>query len=140
MNYLIDTNVISEFRKAKRADANVLRWIEATLPEEHYTSVLVIGEIRHGIELMRRRDVPQAQAMELWLSGMVARYAGRILPIDQHVADAWGRLGVPDPVPEIDGLLAATALVHDMTMVSRDNALLSLHELRSINPFEPNRG
>lgn len=140
MKYLIDTNVISEFRKAKRADPNVLRWIEATLPEEHYTSVLVIGEIRHGIELMRRRDAPQAQAMELWLSGMVARYAGRILPIDQRVADAWGRLGAPDPVPEIDGLLAATALVHDMTMVSRDNALLSLRELRSINPFEPNRG
>ena len=136
MNYLIDTNVISEFRKTRRANPNVLRWIEATLPSEHYTSVLVIGEIRHGIELMRRRDAPQAQAMEQWMHGMIAKYSGRILPVDQRIADAWGHLGVPD----IDGLLAATALVHDLTLVSRDNALLSLPVLRSINPFEPNRG
>lgn len=140
MNYLIDTNVISEFRKVRRANPNVLRWIEATLPEQHFTSVLVIGEIRHGIELMRRRDVPQAQAMEQWMDGMIAKYAGRILPVDQRIANAWGYLGVPDPVPDIDGLLAATALLHDLTLVSRDNALLSLRELRSVNPFEPNRG
>ena len=140
MKYLIDTNVISEFRKNQRANANVLRWIKATLPEEHYTSVLVIGEIRHGIELMRRRDAPQAQAMEHWMDGMIAKYAGRILPVDQRIADAWGRLGVPDPVPDIDGILAATALVHDLTLVSRGNALLSMRELRSINPFELHRG
>ena len=135
MTYLIDTNVISEFRKEHRSDPNVLRWIGATLPEEHHTSVLVIGEIRHGVELMRRRDPRQAEAMERWLAGMVAKYHGRILPIDDRVADAWGRLGIPDPVPDIDGLLAATALVHGLTLVTRDTALLSIGAIRAVNPF-----
>ena len=137
MTYLIDTNVISEFRKEHRAHPNVLRWIGATLPAEHHTSVLVIGEIRHGVELMRRRDPRQAEAMELWMAGMIAKYGDRILPVDQRVADAWGRLGVPDPLPDIDGILAATALVHDLTLVSRNEALLSLRSVRSINPFKP---
>ena len=137
MSYLIDTNVISEFRKKRRADSNVLRWVDSTLPSEHFTSVLVIGEIRHGIELLRRRDNRQALAMEDWMNGMIARYDGRILTVDRRVADAWGRLGIPDPVPEIDGILAATAMVHGLTLVSRDNALLSLRSVRCINPFEP---
>ncbi len=136
MSYLIDTNVVSEFRKERRADPNVLRWIDATLPSEHFTSVLVIGEIRHGIELMRRKDRQQAESMEAWLQGMIAKYGGRILPVDQRIADLWGRLGIPDPVPDIDGLLAATALAHGLTLVSRDKALLSLTALRTINPFE----
>lgn len=137
MNYLIDTNVISEFRKKRRANPHVLDWIDATLPEEHFTSVLVIGEIRRGVERIRRRDPGQAQTIEEWLFGMIARYEGRILPVDRNIAEAWGRLGWPDPVPDVDGLLAATALVHDLTLVSRDNALLTLDAIRSINPFEP---
>ena len=137
MSYLIDTNVISEFRKKRRADSNVLRWVDSTLPSEHFTSVLVIGEIRHGIELLRRRDNRQALATEDWMNGMIARYDGRILAVDQRVADAWGRLGIPGPVPEVDGILAATAMVHGLTLVSRDNALLSLRSVRCINPFEP---
>ena len=135
MSYLIDTNVILEFRKEHHADPRVLRWIGATLPSEHHTSVLVIGEIRHGVELLRRRDPQQAHVIERWMNGMIVKYSSRILPVDGRVADAWGRLGIPDPVPDIDGLLAATALVHGLTLVTRYAALLSMGGVRAINPF-----
>ena len=138
MSFLIDTNVISEFRKKRRADSNVIRWMESTLSSEHFTSVLVIGEIRRGIALKRRYDMEQAQVTERWLNDLINHYSGRILPIDQSVAETWGELGVPDPLPVIDSLLAATALVHGLVLVTRDEALLAVKEIRSVNPFNPN--
>lgn len=135
VNYLIDTNVISEFRKEHRAHPAVLRWIGRTAPEEHHTSVLVLGELRHGIELVRRHDERQAGALERWLSGMIAKYQGRVLPVSAAIADYWGRLGIPDPIPEVDGLLAATAIVHDLTLVTRDQALLGIKGVKAVNPF-----
>ena len=134
MTYLFDTNVVSEFRK-QRAHPNVQRWIDSTRPEQHHTSVLVIGELRHGIELKRRYDPLQARHMDIWLEAMISRLSGRIFPVTQRIAETWGHLGIPDPLLDVDAILAATALVHGLTLVTRDEALLSLKAIRAINPF-----
>lgn len=120
MSWLVDTNVISELRKGDRANAGVRAWFAAARPDELYTSVLVLGEIRRGVESVRRRDATAAEALEHWLGRLADGFADRILLVDATVADRWGALNVPDPVPTVDGLLAATALVHDLTLVTRN--------------------
>ena len=135
MRFLLDTNVISELRKGLRADAGVLKWSLDTNPQAQYTSVLVIGELRQGVELKRRRDAEQSAALERWLERSILSFEGRILVVDQQVAVAWGHMGIPDPVPEIDGLIAATAMFHDLTVVTRDKNILALSDVKSINPF-----
>jgi toxin FitB len=136
LRFLLDTNVISELRKGARASRGVVKWAASTEPAAQHTSVLVIGELRHSVELRRRSDVTQAAVLEAWLEHAVRSFGGRIFPVDAEIADAWGRLGVPDPLPDIDGLLAATALVHNLTIVTRDKALLGLKVIRTIDPFE----
>ncbi len=120
MSWLVDTNILSELRKGTRADAGTRAWFDAARAEELYTSVLVVGEIRRGIELLRRRDPAGADVLDGWLRRLVDDFGDRVLPVDAAVADRWGRLNVPDPVPTVDGLLAATALVHNMTLVTRN--------------------
>src|ERR1019366_9379157 len=117
---LLDTNVLSELRKEQRCDAGVRRWFQETAEEELFISVVVLGEIRHGIERIRLRDPSQARALEKWLLWIATEFADRLLPVDEKVADQWGRLGLRQPVPTIDAFLAATALVHVLTVVSRD--------------------
>ena len=107
MTWLVDTNVISELRKGPRADAGVALWM-SDRSDEAFLSALTIGEIRRGIELRRRRDPTAAQHLEFWLLGLLQHFESKILPIDHHVAEVWGRLGVPDPIPVADGLIAAT--------------------------------
>ena len=135
MSYLLDTNVISELRKRERGHPSVIRWAASVDPVSLFTSVLVIGEIRRGIELKRRTDTAQAIALEVWFDRMRLSLAGRIIAVDERIADAWGRLGVPDAVPAVDGLLAATALVHDLTVVSRNVSDLRRTTARVLNPF-----
>lgn len=120
MRYLLDTNIISETRKGPAANRGVAEWLVRTTASALWTSVLVVGELRRGVESLRRRDPGAAAALDRWLSDQRATQAGRILPVDEAVCEAWGRLGVPDPVPVVDGLLAATALVHGMTLVTRN--------------------
>ena len=84
--------------------------------QDLYTSVLVVGEIRRGIELLRRRDPTAAATLDQWLRRLSETYGERILPIDRRVAECWGALNVPDPVPAVDGLLAATAMEHELTL------------------------
>jgi hypothetical protein len=120
VSWLLDTNVISEFRKGDRAHPGIRAWFADAEEGSLYTSVLVIGELRRGIESLRRRDVPSALALGLWLSSITEGFADRILPVDQAVAEQWGRLNVPDPVPTVDGLVAATAIVHGLTLVTRN--------------------
>lgn len=136
MRFLLDTNVIFELRKGSRTDAGVLQWSLGTSPQAQFTSVLVIGELRRGVEQKRRTDSEQAAALERWLDRSILSFEGRILAVDQQVALVWGRMGIPDPVPEIDGLIAATAMIHDLIIVTRDKAILALKDVRSINPFE----
>jgi predicted nucleic acid-binding protein len=120
VSWLVDTNVLSELRKGERAEPGIQSWFATTADEDLYTSVLVLGEIRRGVESIRRRDTASAIALDLWLVRLATGFGERILPVDIRVADRWGALNVPDPVPTVDGLLAATALVHDLVLVTRN--------------------
>jgi len=120
VSWLVDTNVLSELRKGDRANAGIRAWFADAREEELFTSVLVLGEIRRGIESIRRRDLPSAIALEQWLTRLATDFADRVLSVDARVADRWGSLNVPDPIPTVDRLLAATALVHDLVLVTRN--------------------
>jgi toxin FitB len=135
VKFLLDTNVISEIRKRERAHPNVVHWVARTPVEDIATSVLVLAEIRHGIELKRRSDREQAESLDRWFSQMRTRLAGRVLPIDGPVAEAWALLGVPNPLPLIDGLLAATAKVHRLTFVTRNIADIAVTGVPLLDPF-----
>jgi predicted nucleic acid-binding protein len=119
LTYLLDTNVVTELRRP-RTDRGVVAWVETTTRETTYVSVLVLGEIRQGIERLRRRDPSQALSLERWLVSLEEVFSDRVLAIDEPIAHAWGRLSAADTLPPIDGLLAATALVHGLTVVTRD--------------------
>lgn len=136
MSFLIDTNVISELRRGRRADARVITWFSALDPRAIYLSVVTVGEIRKGIERIRHRgDHVAARSLDDWLSKLVDTYGTRILPIDQVIAERWGRLNVPDPVSVLDGLLAATALVHGLTVATRNLADFEPTGAACLNPF-----
>ena len=137
MSYLLDTNILSEIRKA-RPDERVLTWFDAVPAPELYISVMAIGEIRRGVELLRHRgDTHQAEHLAAWLAGLEMAYEDRIIPITGAIAERWGRLNVPDPLPVVAGLLAATALVHTWTLVTRDTGQIARTGVRLLNPFDP---
>ena len=137
MNYLIDTNIISEVRKGAKCDPHVASWYESIDDAEIYLSVLVLGEIRKGVERVWPNDPAQARALEKWLTAVVQSFAERILPVDQAVADEWGRMSAKRPVSTIDALLAATAKVHGMTLATRNTADVADLGTGVLNPFEP---
>ena len=112
MSWLIDTNVISEVRKGPRCDRRVAVWYATVDAADLYLSVLVLGEICKGIALIARREPERADALAEWLAMVRRAFAGRILPVDEEVAEQWGRLAALRPAPVTDALLAATALVH----------------------------
>jgi toxin FitB len=118
VRFLLDTNIISELRKRDSAHPNVARWVALTPAKEIGTSVIVLAEIRRGIELKRRHDPEQARSLDRWFGQMRRRLGDRVLPVDEPIADAWAVLGTPNLLP-IDGLLAATAKVHGLTVVTR---------------------
>jgi predicted nucleic acid-binding protein len=97
--------------------------------------VLVLGELRQGVEGLRRRAPPAAAKLDRWLHELVERHAGRTLAVDAAVTDRWGRLNVPDLVPTVDGLLAATALVHSMTLVTRSTRDIRRTGVRRLDPI-----
>jgi predicted nucleic acid-binding protein len=135
VTYLLDTNVLSELRKGPRADPGVRRWFDKAVDRDLFTSVLVAGELRRGVESIRRRDRAAADGLAQWLELLVERFGDRLLSIDAAVAKQWGELNVPDPIPTIDGLLAATALVHDLTLVTRNVRDVARTGVRLIDPF-----
>jgi predicted nucleic acid-binding protein len=135
LSYLLDTNVISELRKGERADSNVTAWFADIADEEIFLSVLTIGEIRRGIESVRRRDPDSAAALDRWLALLSEAHGDRILPIDRAIAEEWGRMNVPDPLPVVDGLLAATARVLDLTLVTRNVADVEGAGVELLDPF-----
>ena len=138
MRYLVDTNALSEIRKGARADANVRRWWSGVAERDVHLSVIVLGEIRRGIELKRgRNDLAQANALEAWLGRLEATFAERILPVDAAVADLWGRLQVPDRRPVVDAFLAATALVHGLTVVTRNLRDFTGTGVPVLDPYAP---
>jgi predicted nucleic acid-binding protein len=135
VSYLVDTNVVSELRKGERCNRGVASWFATIESDEVYLSVVTLGELRKGIENIRRRDQPSAQALETWLLELTTSHEDRLLPIDQTIAEQWGRFNVPDPLPVLDGLLAATAAVHGLTLVTRNLKDVERTGVACFNPF-----
>lgn len=135
MSYLLDTNVVSELRKRSPAPG-VAAWFETAQPSELFLSCLTIGEIRLGIERLRRKDEVQARAIEQWLTGLRTLYRDRIVGIDAGVAEVWGRINATMTMPVVDGLLAATALAEDWTIVTRNTTDFASSGVRLLNPWD----
>ena len=135
LRFLLDTNVISELRKRERGDANVVEWVARTPVHEIGTSVVVLAEIRRGIELKRRKDMKQARALDQWFAHMRGELGDRVIGVDEPIAEAWARLSVPDPLPLVDCLLAATAKVRGLTLVTRNTADVVRTGVSVLDPF-----
>jgi len=123
LTFLLDTNVVSELRKIGdgKADANVAAWIDAQDATSFYISAITILELERGILGIQRRDAPQGARLRAWLDSHVRpAFAGRILPIDDAIATRCAHLHIPDRRNEADALIAATALAHGMTIVTRN--------------------
>ncbi len=135
MKYLVDTNVISELRKAKRCNPGVAAWYARVVDGDLCLSVLVLGEIRKGLERLRPRDPEQAKMLEAWLDTITEAFGERALPVEAAIANEWGRMNAIRPTPVIDGLLAATAKVHGLTLVTRNDADVAGLGATVLNPF-----
>jgi predicted nucleic acid-binding protein len=135
LSYLLDTNVISELRKGERANPSVASWFADIADEEIFLSVLTIGEIRRGVESVRRRDPDSAAALDSWLARLSEAHRDRIVPVDRPIAEEWGRMNVPDPPPVVDGLLAATARILGLILVTRNTADVEVTGIELLDPF-----
>jgi predicted nucleic acid-binding protein len=133
--YLIDTNVLSELRKPAPSEG-VLGWVAVTSPELLFVSVLTLAELTRGAELLRRKSPRSASALDHWIAEMRRNFAARILSVNQEIAECWARLAPQQPLPVMDGLLAATAMVHDLTMVTRNTGDFERSGVRILNPFD----
>lgn len=139
MTFLLDTNVVSELRKAGdgRADANVVRWLSGEDANDFYLSAMTVMELDLGIRLMERRDPVQGARLRTWMDRYILHeFAARVLPVDTAVALCCAGLHVPDPRPERDALIAATALVHAMTVVTRNSNDFIPTGVRILNPWQ----
>lgn len=136
MSYLLDTNIISEIRKAGRANNRVAAWYESISDRDLYLSVLVLGEIRQGIERVRPRDPTAAVALERWLGQVRETFGARVLPVSLSVAEEWGRMNSVRSLPVIDGLLAATAKVHGLILITRNVRDITGTGVTCIDPFK----
>lgn len=136
--YLIDTNVVSEIRKGERADRGVRAFFHRALEQDIdlYLSVITVGELRRGVDIVRYRgDIAQAAMLELWLTGILGEFKRHILPVDEDVGQLWGRLRVPHPQHSLDKLIAATGIIHDLAVVTRNVADFAGTGVRLLNPF-----
>jgi predicted nucleic acid-binding protein len=139
--YLLDTNVVAELRKAKagKADKNVTAWAESVVPSSLFLSAITVLELELGVLLMERRDHAQGASgaiLRSWMDGHVLpAFAGRILPIDAPIARRCAELHVPDPKSERDAFIAATALVHGMTVVTRNVDDFTSTDVAVLNPW-----
>ncbi len=136
--FLVDTNVIAEMRRGRtgRADANVIAWTDSIPAARLFLSVISVLEIEIGVLLAERRDTAQGAALRTWLDlHVMTAFAGRILPVDTAVVRHCARLHVPDKRPDRDALIAATAMVHGMTVVTRNVSDFASTGVGIINPW-----
>ena len=139
MRYLLDTNVVSELRvpRARPIHPSVLRWSKTVQPASLYLSAVTIMELELGVLQLNRRDPAQAAVLRRWLSGQVlVAFEGRILPIDAKVAQRAATLHLPTRISELDAFIAATALVHQMTVVTRNVSHFVPTGVATLNPWE----
>ncbi|MCC8397351.1 type II toxin-antitoxin system VapC family toxin [Paraburkholderia sp. MMS20-SJTR3] len=137
--YLVDTNVISEVRKRDRADKGVMAFFRKAAQDDAdlYLSVVTVGELRRGVEIIRHRgDKPQATRLENWLDGVLREFGSNVLSVDEEIGQLWGRLRVPHPEHSLDKLVAATALIHDLIVVTRNVDDFAGMGARVLNPFK----
>lgn len=132
--YLLDTNVISEIRRP-RPDLGVMAWFDGLGDADLFVSVLTLGEIQLGVARLRKRDPKQAEVLDGWLTQLRRSFADRVLSVTDEVAARWALLNEPRPLPVVDGLLAATAVVNDAVLVTRNTADLRGVDVRLLNPF-----
>lgn len=135
MRFLLDTDVVSELRKGDRVDQGVRDWFDGVDGNDLALSVLVFGELHLGIHRLRQRDPQGAAQLGLWIVRLERAYRGRTLVVDTEVVEAWAALNAPRPLPVIDGLMAATAVVHGLTFVPRNEQDLRDVEVVVLNPF-----
>ncbi len=136
--FVLDTNIVSELRKISlgRADARVAAWANVADPATFYISAITVLELETGVLRSESRDPKQGTALRAWLDGRVMmEFRDRILPVDETVAKACARLHVPDPRPERDALIAATALVHGMTVVTQNVDDFAVMGVSVLNPW-----
>jgi len=136
--YLIDTNIISEARKKPKANPGVRAFFKQVIDEETpiFISVVTVGELRRGVESIRRRgDVRQANQLEKWLGALLVEYQDHILDINQDIAQLWGRLRTPHPENALDKQIAATALIYELTVVTRNHKDFVKTGVGVLNPF-----
>ncbi len=136
--YLVDTNVISEVRKKSKANKGVRAFFKQAIEDESrlFISVVTVGELRRGVELIRYRgDMRQANQLEKWLDALMAEYQDHILNINQDIAQLWGRLRAPHPENALDKQIAATALIYELTVVTRNHKDFVKTGVRVLNPF-----
>ena len=138
MKFLLDTNIVSELRKpAERRSEQFNDWAEGLTPSDTALSVITVLELRAGIESKRRNDPKQAEVLGAWLEkSVLPAYAGRVLDVDQPVADVAARLHVPDRKPAHDALIAATAQAHGLTLVTRNVVDFEPMGVPFVNPWE----
>ncbi len=125
-----------EVRKGRRCNPNVASWYRFAGDDELFLSVLVIGEIRQGIERVRPRNARQAVALEKWLEEILGSFGDRLLPVNERVAQIWGRLNGREDMPVVDSMLAATAEAYGLTLVTRNLKDIERSGVRCLNPFE----
>jgi len=136
--YLVDTNVISEVRKKLKANKGVRAFFKQAIVDEAqmFVSVVTVGELRRGVELIRYRgDMRQANQLEKWLEALLTEYQDHILDINQDIAQLWGRLRVPHSENALDKQIAATALIYELTVVTRNHKDFVKTGVRVLNPF-----
>jgi toxin FitB len=133
--FLLDTNVVSELRKKERCAPKVSAWAATVPRNQDFLSVVVVGELVRGASLKRRTDPQMADALARWIARLTHLYAERILPVTLEIAQEWGRLGALRPIPPEDGLLAATALVHRLTLVTRNVKNVNGLGVSLLNPW-----
>lgn len=136
--YLIDTNVISEIRKGDKANEGVRQFFDAAIHDNSrlYVSAITIGELRRGVDLIfHRGDTLQGRLLEDWLNSILDQYQDSFLNIDSEIALLWGKMRVPHPQHALDKLIAATALIYDLTVVTRNVKDFESTGARLLNPF-----
>ena len=134
--FLLDTNVVSELRRPDKADARVLRWATTLPVADSYLSAISVLELELGVLIVERRDTAQGRVLRTWLDGQILpRFEGRILSVDMAVALRCARLHVPDPRSHRDAMIAATALVHGMTVATRNVSDFAPTGVQTFNPW-----
>jgi len=138
VSFLLDTNTISEIRRGR--DQSVREWVGEVEDADLHLSVLTLGEIRKGIELLRGRDPAQAEVFDGWLRELRESFADRVVPIDDRVAEEWGRLNAEASRSTVDSLIAATARIHELTVVTRNTRAFQGCGVRLLNPWDHKPG